>query len=721
MADVTGTPGNDVLFFMGALGQYTATITNPYSGQTLSVDDEKNINSSSYEGLSGFDTLIMSNVGDVIFADSSVNPNSTDTVATQMLSNVERILAGEGGDVIVTASTNFVLGNVIIEGAGEGDIIWSNAGDDTLNGRSGDDIMDGGPGDDRVNGNEDNDDLRGGADADYLDGGAGDDTLHFEQDTLYNGLWAYNAGSPGITGTGEMPSANGTNGSFDTFVGGDGYDTIEMTGGDDTLFLYEPNHAMHSDNTDAIRVVGVEEINAGDGDDIIDFTSQTETYGDIIMNGGAGNDYLWSSIGNDTLNGGSGDDNLWGGIGNDVLYGGAGADILVGGPNASSGALEITTFSHEFGSDVIFPDLVERVDIYDLAPPRDDALGIASGDLSVPYETTATFTFQFTGAGYDNALGFYNIAADGTIQGVDLAFTNVKDFSPGDSATVDLPGEPDTDFGFFIIANGAKKNQDFDNYDLENGEFKFVYDYGKGGERLANISDAENDVKMVYYGPNGEEKIVVGSNNHIYHTTERGGATNLNSDNDTHVVSGLIDENDTSTLRIGFEDLPNLGDADYNDVIFDLTIESQTETTLLYDDQDVLYGGAGDDYIDGGVGDDVLIGGEGADTLIGGHGNDTFVFDVLDGMTDTIDNFELGADNLNITDVLDGFDPLADAIADFVQLTQTSGGTELGINADGDAGGAYETVAVISGGLEDATLTDLINNGGLTADQSFMA
>jgi Ca2+-binding RTX toxin-like protein len=721
MADVTGTNGNDFLFFNGTMQQFSATIINPYSGQAISIDEEKNVNSSSYEGLAGFDTLLMSNVGDVLFADSSVDASSAGTSAAMLiLSSVERIIAGEGGDVIVTASTNFDLGDTIIEGGGADDIIWSNVGDDELFGREGDDIIDGGPGNDILNGGDDNDVLSGGADADLLNGEKGDDTLMFESDFTFDNIYyGVNVGSPGIDGSGTWKMVGGTNGSLDTFNGGDGFDTIEMTSGNDAFFLQNPYYDAHADST-VFRIVDVEQINAGDGDDIVDLTDNTLEYGDIIINGGDGNDYLWSSVGNDTLDGGNGTDNLWGGIGNDILLGGDGNDIVIGGPDRDSGAIETTTLDYTFSSDVIFPDLIERTDIHDLAPPRDDALGIAAGDLSVNYKTTATITFQFTGAGYNNSLGFYSIASDGTIQSTVMAFTNVKDYNPGDSVTVDLPGTPDTDFGFFIVSNGDNKNNGYNKMDLDNGEFRFVYKYGKGDERDANITDAEKDVKLVFYGNDGSEEVVVGSNNHIYHTTDRGGATNLNSDDAVHVVSGLVDENDTGTLRIGFEDLKNLGDADYNDVVFDLEIEAQTTETLLVNDNDVLYGGAGDDVIDGGVGNDVLIGGLGNDELRGGHGKDMFVFDVLDGMLDTIEDFELGIDSLNITDILSGFDPLSDAISDFVQLTQGISGTELSVNADGDIGGSFDTVAVVETGLDGASLADLINAGSLITDQSFV-
>ncbi len=49
------------------------------------------------------------------------------------------------------------------------------------------------------------------------------------------------------------------------------------------------------------------------------------------MDGGAGNDVVWTGRGDDVLIGGSGDDTLFGEEDNDKLDGGTGNDALVGG------------------------------------------------------------------------------------------------------------------------------------------------------------------------------------------------------------------------------------------------------------------------------------------------------------------------------------------------------------------------------------------------------
>lgn len=691
MADITGTKGNDVIFLQGELGQLSTVLLNPYSGQTITIDEEKYINTESYDGLGGTDTLFLSSFGDVLFV--------SDPVKGQMIYNIERIIAGDGGDVVVLASADITLGNIIIDGGNGDDIVWSNAGDDLLNGYDGDDIMDGGPGNDVINGQNGNDYLsggagndtiNGGAGADLIEGDAGNDTLIFTADLVFpGGTYAVNVGSPGIAGTNEVKSAKNKNGSLDIFDGGDGYDTLVLTSGDDAFFLWDGYHEYHAAGTD-IRLIDVEQINAGDGNDIIDLTHDLYSYGDIVLNGEGGNDILWSSSGNDTLDGGSGNDNLWGGVGNDTLYGGDGNDILRGGPNADSGALQTTTSAHQFANTLPFSY---------------DALGIARGDLSVEYETTATISFVSTEAGFRNTLGFYNIAADGTMRHAEIAFTDVKKFSPGDTAAINLPGAPDTDFGFFMIANGANKNNDFSKFDLEHGELNFFYHYGRVDQRLARVTDNAKDIDLVF-DDGVKETIIVGSNNHIYHTTYRDGGTNLNPDNAVHVVSGLVQEDGQTALRIGFEDLPNLGDADYNDVVFDIFISGRTVTELVINDNDILYGGAGND---------TLIGGVGADILYGGDGVDRFVFDSLDGYVDIVKDFNaLSGDILDIKGILEGYDALTGALADFVKFSTQGNDALLQVNAGGHPGGSFVTIAAIEGAAASLPgLDDLISSGNL--------
>jgi Ca2+-binding RTX toxin-like protein len=73
----------------------------------------------------------------------------------------------------------------------------------------------------------------------------------------------------------------------------------------------------------------IDTINGDAGDDRITVDYR---YGQkLTINGGEGNDYIFSGNLNDTLNGDAGNDRIYGNGGNDTINGGAGNDLIVGG------------------------------------------------------------------------------------------------------------------------------------------------------------------------------------------------------------------------------------------------------------------------------------------------------------------------------------------------------------------------------------------------------
>uniref|UniRef100_UPI001055D10A tandem-95 repeat protein n=1 Tax=Marinomonas flavescens TaxID=2529379 RepID=UPI001055D10A len=70
---------------------------------------------------------------------------------------------------------------------------------------------------------------------------------------------------------------------------------------------------------------------------------------------------------------------------------------------------------------------------------------------------------------------------------------------------------------------------------------------------------------------------------------------------------------------------------------------------------DILRGGDGDDTLLGNAGNDILIGGQGQDTLTGGDGSDLFILqDPAIGSIDTITDFNINSDALDVSDLLSG-------------------------------------------------------------------
>ncbi len=228
---------------------------------------------------------------------------------------------------------------------------------------------------------------------------------------------------------------------------------------------------------------------------------------------------------------------------------------------------------HDFSETLTYPNVAEGVAI----PSNSPNLGVDPAAFDISYDTTAKITYVSEAAGYNNTLGVYTIGADGTIQSVQFIVANVNTGAPGTSTTVDVHSTPgQQSLGFFIVADGATANNNYSGVDLANGTLSFVYKEGTADERPAKITDSGEDVSLVYtHNGDGVETILQGA---VYHTTERGASTEINADDSVRIVSGLVDGSDHTTLRIGFEDLPGLGDHDYNDVVFDVSIGSTCPT-----------------------------------------------------------------------------------------------------------------------------------------------
>lgn len=113
-----------------------------------------------------------------------------------------------------------------------------------------------------------------------------------------------------------------------------GYDTLVGTDGNDAIALDDPLSPFPGEISP--RLSGIERIQAGGGNDVVDLTSRRYEYDDVRIDGGIGNDTLWANSGADVLVGNAGHDNLYGGAGNDTLHGGEDNDILDGGRGADT-------------------------------------------------------------------------------------------------------------------------------------------------------------------------------------------------------------------------------------------------------------------------------------------------------------------------------------------------------------------------------------------------
>jgi hypothetical protein len=192
--------------------------------------------------------------------------------------------------------------------------------------------------DDILNGTTGNDNISTHDVTDVVYALAGNDRITLTADATWGtGYFAKNVSNDNSVGTNEIISLEGLNRFNDVIDGGDDVDALNLTAGNDVFFIddvYSDHHSSLtlSSTTQGIdstaRVIDLETINAGSGDDIVDMTSTNFVLATgVTINGGAGNDSLWGSNGDDTINGGDGNDTLFGGAGDDTLTGGAGDDV----------------------------------------------------------------------------------------------------------------------------------------------------------------------------------------------------------------------------------------------------------------------------------------------------------------------------------------------------------------------------------------------------------
>lgn len=343
-----------------------------------------------------------------------------------------------------------------------------------------------------------------------------------------------------------------------------------------------------------------------------------------------------------TVNGGDGNDVIYGGAGDDVLYGDAGADTINGGAGTTS--------------------------LYGGA----DNDTINSGSVSVMMPVTI-LSGSF-GSGND---GFSY--SDGGFGGTD-------------PANADVAGSRDTGDG-----------------DAANGSLE-VYINGQNGSSSTNISGAWSqtfnladavsgvDLSLSYrhwhasQNDNGEDSRVyieldgirygVGGNDYVSQALGSGGTTDTGWVQIVLDIGNLTAGNHTLTMGI-FQTAENNSSEDSYVRFDDLTLAYSTPVGAI----------------------STINGQAGQDALYGSAGREIFEFSatgVAD--ADTVYNFDQVSDRLDVSDLLSGFDPMADLLTDFVQISDNSGNSEIRVDTGGNASfGASTIVATLDGvtGLTD--------------------
>lgn len=370
-----------------------------------------------------------------------------------------------------------------------------------------------------------------------------------------------------------------------------------------------------------------------------------------VFSGRQGDDTIYSRSGSDEAFGGSGDDLIYGERGNDILYGG-------GGPSYAN-----------------------------------------MGNFVIAEDVTGIVTFINEGAGYRNSLGMYKIDEAGNVYDVQILFANASkqgsggDLIPGES-TVEVELSAGDQLGFFVASNAFNKGANSSYLTDETSTLSMV------NPQTGEIGNVDTDdymfLKYTDDETGHESYIQTQYGYHLFHSPAyESNDYAPNPDDFPHTVGRV--NSITGEVMLGFEDLYNGGDKDYDDSVFTLdvgvsnarvldpnihydegeddiddvvdegeetpVVVSESENDDLYggsgNDElygmagnDDLYGGDGNDLIYGNSGDDFLSGGSRDDEMHGGKGNDTFEDgsgnDVLDGNSGD-DLFICGTGNDDIT------------------------------------------------------------------------
>ena len=113
--------------------------------------------------------------------------------------------------------------------------------------------------------------------------------------------------------------------------------------------------------------------------------------------------------------------------------------------------------------------------------------------------------------------------------------------------------------------------------------------------------------------------------------------------------------------------------------------------------KDILVGGAANDILMGGNNRDELMGGIGKDFLQGGAGRDRFIYSSGKEGRDTIADFQTGKDLIDLRAIFSkrNFDR-PNSFEAYVRLSQTSQGTVVKVDSNGDLAGGFTALAVLS-------------------------
>ena len=364
------------------------------------------------------------------------------------------------------------------------------------------------------------------------------------------------------------------------------------------------------------------------------------------INGLAEADLIFGLGGNDSIKGGAGADYLFGGEGDDtflanlnepeddVLQGGSGIDTLQRTTDGGQGNLVLNGFSATNG--------IERINL-DAGGSNRAIDGNANGNV-LDFSATTLLSGNVNGLGGNDTITATN-SATRTYDGGDG-----NDILNGGTQADNLIGGADIDT---ISGNGGNDN-------ITGGAGADNLDGGEGNDTFyANLTEAELDVLQGGNGVDTLQRTTNGGQGNLvlndFFADNSIEQINLDAGGSNRAIDGNANGNvlnfSATTLLSG-----NVFGLGGDDIITATSSAARTydggadnDTLIGGTQNDTLIGGSGIDSIFGYDGNDRIVGGDGADTLTGGTGADVFRFaNPIEGF-DTITDFVVVDDKIEIS------------------------------------------------------------------------
>ena len=526
-------------------------------------------------------------------------------------------MATVNGTTISSTTINGTSNYDTINGDADSEVIYGLDGSDTINGYEGNDYIYGGNGSDSLIGGTGNDTISAGLTGyDTMTGGEGNDVFVIDRPTAYvsQDITDFSIGKDklNISGLGisDIETLN--------------YLTKDVANALAYRIYTEGNVqdiTLANQWVDSLTTSDVILATANSAGTLVSASYRSDLFGgagnDTLM-GSAGDDRLFGEADNDSVDGGNGYDLLVGGAGNDILQGGDSADTLIGGVgnDTLNGGLSNDTMKGGAGADVFVLQNTSYADdkVVDFNTADGDKISVTNfgiGDLDTfkllasasntvtIYKDGNTLETAFSGFGI-GALTTSNIILNTNTTNDVLSASYKSDlFGAGGNDT--LTGSSGDDRLFGEVGNdnlngGAGYDMLFGgvgNDTINGGTETDTINGGSGNDLILVNNDGSDDVMNGGLGIDTIDFSMIGS----------AVTVNLNSTAAQTTVATLYR---TDTLLN----------------IENVTGGTASDRIMGNAEANVLSGNTGDDILSGYTGNDTLIGGGGSDSLNGGDGFD---------------------------------------------------------------------------------------------------